>query len=140
MTAAILPTINASLNFLAGILLFCGWLAIRRKNKVLHQRLMAWALVCSTFFLISYVTYHALKKGVVTHYQGTGISRTIYFFILSTHTPLAMIIVPFSLLAVRHALKGEYSRHTKITRWLLPVWMYVSVTGVVIYFMLYVWK
>jgi len=133
------PTINASLNLLAGVFLLLGWFAIKKGDRKLHQILMVCALVCSTVFLVCYVTYHAMKHGVVTRYQGTGIKRTIYFTILATHTPLAMIIVPFCIKAVLHAFKGEFKKHTQITRWLFPVWMYVSVTGVLIYLMLYIW-
>ena len=95
------------------------------------------ALVASTLFLVSYITYHALIHGV-TRYQGQGLIRIIYFTILLTHTPLAVIIVPFCLVAVYHALKGNFQKHTAITKWLWPVWMYVSLTGVIIYLMLYI--
>ena len=138
MTIPVFPSINASLNFLAGVFLFAGWLAIKRGDQALHKKLMASALISSTLFLICYVTYHAMKKGVVSHYQGVGFKRWLYFTILGTHTPLAMIIVPFAIMAVRYALMGELEKHKKITRWLLPVWMYVSVTGVLIYLMLYI--
>jgi putative membrane protein len=137
MTVPLLPTINASLNFLAGAFLFAGWLAIKRGDRKLHQKLMICALISSAVFLACYVTYHAMMHGHVTRYQGTGMMRFIYFSILLTHTPLAMIIVPFSIMAVRHAIRGEFEKHTKITRWLMPVWMYVSVTGVLIYVILY---
>jgi putative membrane protein len=80
-----------------------------------------------------------MMKGVVTRYQGEGIWRVVYFTVLLTHTPLAVLIVPFSLTAVYQACRGNFVAHVKITRWLLPVWMYVSVTGVLIYLMLYVW-
>ena len=137
MTTPLLPTINASLNAMAGIFLFLGWLAIKKGRQEIHKRCMISALVSSTLFLISYVTYHILIHGV-TRYQGQGIVRPIYFFILLTHTPLAVIIVPFCLTAVYHAVKGNFQAHTKITRWLWPTWMYVSVTGVLIYLMLYI--
>ena len=131
------PLWNATLNGLAGIFLFLGWRAIKSGDQKLHRKFMVSALVTSTLFLISYVTYHALIHGV-TRYQKQGLSRAVYFFILGTHTPLAVIIVPFCLMALRYALRGQFDKHTKITRWLLPVWMYVSVTGVLIYLMLYV--
>ena len=137
MTVHDLPTLNATLNGLAGIFLFCGWRAIKRGDRKLHQKLMVAALISSTLFLCSYLTYHTLIHGV-THYQKEGLIRFIYFSILLTHTPLAAIIVPAALTALYHALKGNFDKHTRITRWLLPVWMYVSVTGVVIYLMLYV--
>ena len=132
-----LPLLNASLNGLAGIFLVLGWRAIKRGDQKLHQKLMVAALCSSALFLISYITYHALIHGV-TRYQRQGLLRGIYFFILGTHTPLAAIIVPFSLMALRHALRKDFQKHTRITKWLLPVWMYVSVTGVLIYLMLYV--
>jgi len=135
----LLPTINASLNLLAGIFLFFGWRAIKAKKPDIHRKFMVMALVASTLFLISYITYHMLIHGV-THYQGTTFWRGIYFFILLTHTPLAAIIVPFSLMAVRHALRGDFTKHVQITRWLFPVWGYVSVTGVLIYLMLYIFS
>ncbi len=135
----LMPTINASLNGLAGIFLFCGFLAIRRRNVMLHRKLMLSAFSCSVLFLGCYVYYHATTH-LLTRYQGEGIWRGIYFFILGTHTPLAVLIVPFILLALRHALRGEFDKHTRITRKLFPAWMYVSVTGVVIYLMLYVFK
>ena len=137
MTTPLLPTLNASLNALAGIFLFLGRLAIKNGKQEIHKRCMISALVSSTLFLISYVTYHILIHGG-TRYQGQGIARPIYFFILLTHTPLAVIIVPFCLTAVYHAVKGNFQAHTKITRWLWPTWMYVSVTGVLIYLMLYI--
>ena len=134
----ILPTVNASLNLTAGIFLVLGWLAIKQKNPARHKMMMLGALASSAIFLVSYVTYHALKHGVVTRYQGQGVDRVIYFFILITHTPLAVLVVPVSLIAVRFALRGEYAKHTAITRWLMPVWLYVSGTGVLIYLMLYI--
>ena len=137
MTAHDLPRLNASLNALAGFFLLLGWLAIRRKDQKTHRKWMLSALAASTLFLISYVTYHALIHGV-TRYQRQGIWRVVYFTILFTHTPLAVIIVPFSLTAVWHAAHGNFKKHVRITKWLLPVWAYVSATGVVIYLMLYV--
>jgi len=133
-----LPTLNACLNAAAGVLLFCGWRAIKQGKKEVHRKFMISALVCSALFLCSYVTYHVLKDGVVTRYTEEGILRVIYFTILLTHTPLAVIIVPFCIIAVYHAYKQNFIAHVKITKWLFPVWMYVSVTGVLIYFMLYI--
>ena len=132
-----LPTLNACLNFTAGILLFSGWLAIRNKKSALHKKFMVAALTASFLFLVSYLTYHLTTVGV-TRYHGQGVMRDIYFFILLTHTPLAVIIVPFCLRAVYFAMRGDFARHVRVTKWLLPVWMYVSVTGVLIYLMLYV--
>ena len=131
------PAFNASLNGLAGIFLFLGWRAIKRGKRQTHQKLMIAALVASSVFLCSYLTYHFFIHGL-TRYQGTGLLRLIYFTILLTHTPLAVVIVPFALIAVFHAHRQNFDKHTQITKWLLPVWLYVSVTGVIIYFMLYV--
>jgi len=138
MDTSNLPTLNACLNAAAGILLFSGWRAIKQGKKEVHQKFMIAALICSAMFLCSYVTYHVLKDGVVTRYTGEGIIRAIYFTILLTHTPLAVIIVPFCIIAVYHAYRQNFVAHVKITKWLFPVWMYVSVTGVLIYLMLYI--
>jgi len=138
MDIHVLPTLNACLNATAGILLFLGWRAIKRGDKETHKKFMIAALISSTLFLISYVSYHAMMEGVVTRYQGVGIIRFIYFTILLTHTPLAVLIVPFCIAAVYHAYAKNFVAHVKITKWLFPAWMYVSVTGVLIYVMLYV--
>jgi len=137
MDLTLFPIFNASLNGLAGVFLAAGWRFIKQGNRELHAKCMIGALISSTLFLMSYVTYHVLKEGHVTRYQGTGIKRAIYFFILGTHTPLAVIIVPFVIAAVIFASRKQYDKHTRITKWLLPVWLYVSVTGVLIYLMLY---
>ena len=101
------PLLNASLNAIAGILLFLGWRAIKRGDQKLHQKFMVAALCSSALFLCSYITYHILIHGV-TRYHREGILRVIYFFVLGTHTPLAVIIVPFSLTAVWHAAHGNF--------------------------------
>ena len=132
----ILPTVNVFLNSLSTVLLIGGWISIKQKNRDRHKKFMLAALVSSALFLILYVLNRILAGGF-THYQGTGICKVIYFIILGTHTPLAMIILPFSIMAARHAIRQDFKAHVAITRWLLPVWLYVSVTGVVIYFMLY---
>jgi len=137
MHPPILPTINASLNASAGIFLILGGLAIKNKDRIRHRILMICAFACSTLFLCAYLYYHLSSRGI-SHYQGRGILRTIYFIVLGTHTPLAVLIVPFIIMAVRHALRGEFEQHTRITRWLYPTWIYVSVTGVVVYLMLYI--
>ena len=131
----ILPTVNACLNVTAAIFLILGWRAIKRKNKNAHAICMGVAFITSFLFLTFYLIYHV--SAGVTRYQGKGVVRSIYFAILLTHTPLAVVIVPFSLAAVYHALRGNFVSHTRITRWLFPVWLYVSVTGVLIYLMLY---
>ncbi len=135
----LLPTINATLNALSGLILFFGFLAIKRRDQALHRKLMMAAIGSSGLFLACYLYYHATSH-IITYYQGQGIWRTIYFLVLGTHTPLAALIVPFIFLAVKHAIKGDLEKHTKITKWLYPTWMYVSITGVVVYLMLYVFR
>ncbi len=135
----LLPTINASLNALAGIFLLFGFIAIKQRRRELHRKWMMAAFSCSALFLCCYLYYH-LTSHLITRYQGQGLWRGAYFFILGTHTPLAVVIVPFIIMAIRHALKGDLQKHTRITKWLYPVWTYVSVTGVIIYLMLYVLK
>jgi putative membrane protein len=137
MEIPLFPSINAFLNLCAGICLIQGFLNIRKKNEEKHRFWMISALICSTLFLTSYVTYHALHPGV-TRYAGDGFMRFIYFFILLTHTPLAALIVPFVILAVYFAFKNDRARHRFITRKLFPAWLYVSITGVLIYLMLYI--
>lgn len=132
------PTLNATLNGLAGIFLLSGFYAIKKNRQDAHRKLMIGALICSAVFLCSYLTYHYLKQGLVTKYEGEGVLRILYFFILLTHTPLAALIVPFCVAAVWFAYKKQFDRHTRITRWLYPAWLYVSITGVLIYLMLYI--
>ena len=98
---------------------------------------MVSAFAASILFLISYITYHSLHRGI-THYAKDGLLKIIYFFILSTHTPLAVIIVPFAIAALWFAHQQNFQKHTRITKWLLPVWLYVAITGVLIYLMLYI--
>lgn len=137
MTMENLPSLNAMLNSMAAFCLVMGWRAIkRRRNREVHKRWMVAAVVASTCFLASYLTYHFTHPP--TRYEGGGVLRAVYFAILATHIPLAMTVVPFSLAAVWQAWRGRFDRHVRITRWLWPVWMYVSVTGVLIYLMLYV--
>jgi uncharacterized membrane protein YozB (DUF420 family) len=132
-----LPTINAVLNGSAAVLLLAGRMAIKNGKPKVHQRVMLSALTMSAAFLACYLYYHFVIHGL-TRYQGQGVMRYTYFFILLTHTPLAAIMPPFIGLAVWHGMQGRIDKHIRITRWLWPVWMYVSVTGVLIYVMLYV--
>jgi len=138
MDISSIPTLNASLNGVATLLLMAGWMAIRQGRRLLHMRLMVSALAVSALFLGFYLYYH-YNAGAMTPYEKTGLIRWVYFTILITHIPLAMLVVPGCLVAVWHAVRGRFDRHVRITRWLWPVWMYVSVTGVLIYLMLYVW-
>lgn len=136
MDIPVFPTINASLNLTAGILLVIGYRAIKRGDHKAHKNAMIAALCASALFLVCYLTYHYMHGS--TKYMGEGVMRIIYFTILLTHTPLATLMVPFILAAVYFAFRGDYAKHVKITKRLYPVWMYVSVTGVLIYLMLYV--
>ena len=135
MTVRDLPALNAGLNALSAVLLLTGWILVRRRRLTAHRRVMLAALASSTLFLISYLTYHAQVGSV--RFQGQGALRTVYFAILISHTLLAVVIVPLVLITARHALKRRFDRHRRLARVTLPLWAYVSVTGVVIYWMLY---
>lgn len=137
MTVHDLPTLNAALNATAGVFLILGLIAIKSKNPTRHAQMMITALAVSVIFLCSYLYYH-FNVRLVTRYQGQGILRPIYFFILFTHIPLAGVVAPVSLVAIWFAMRKKFETHKKITRWLWPVWMYVSVTGVLVYLMLYI--
>lgn len=134
-TLALFPTINAFLNGISAVLLFVGHSYIKRNNMRAHKRLMISALVTSTLFLICYLYYHAHVGSV--HFQGQRWSRPLYFTILISHTVLAAAIVPLVIITLTRALRERFDRHRAIARWTYPIWMYVSVTGVVIYLMLY---
>lgn len=129
-----LPAVNASLNATAAFLLFAGWVAIRRGSMHVHRVLMVGAFVASTLFLVCYLAYHAVHGD--TRYAGTGPMRVVYFAVLVTHVLLSTAVVPLALTAFWFALRREFRRHRRVTRVLWPIWMYVSVTGVVIFFML----
>lgn len=141
MTPADLPVVNACLNGLSAVFLSFGFYFIRKKNRLAHQRCMLTAFVTSVLFLISYLTYH----GYLAYYLHRGPTvfkdppwfRPIYLAILLTHTLLAVAIVPLVLVTLRFALKQRFESHRRIARWTWPLWMYVSVTGVVIYLLLY---
>lgn len=134
---SILPTINACFNGVAAVFLFSGWRAIKKGDREAHRKFMVGALVASGAFLSCYLYYHFTVQ-LVTAYQGTGIWRAIYYIILATHVPLATLMVPFVLYAVWMAVTQDFAKHKRVTKWLWPVWMYVSVTGVIVYLMLYV--
>ncbi len=131
-----LPALNALLNTTATVLLFLGWRAVRGGRPMVHRNYMIAALAVSAMFLTSYLVYH-YNTTAMNRYPGQGWDRYLYLFILFTHIPLAIIIVPGCLAAVWHAARGNFERHVRVTRWLWPTWMYVSVTGVLIYVMLY---
>jgi len=132
---SILPHLNATLNASSFILLTSGYYFIRRGRVLAHKRCQLSALTASILFLISYIVYH-LHHGA-TRFPGQGIARPVYFTILTTHTILAIVIVPFVIITLRRALRGDFLRHRAIARWTLPTWMYVSITGVIVYLMLY---
>ena len=135
------PPLNASLNALSGVFLLVAYAYIRRRprDERRHKQFMLAACSTSVLFLVSYVTYHSLRGGVVTKFAGTGGWRTLYLAILTSHTILAMVIVPMAILSVLHGLKDRRVQHRRIARWTFPLWMYVSVTGVLVYFFLYHW-
>jgi uncharacterized membrane protein YozB (DUF420 family) len=135
MSISDLPTLNAILNSASALLLVTGYCFIKRKNINAHRACMVGAFATSTLFLVSYLVYH-FNVGSVK-FQGQGVMRPIYFAILLTHTVLAAIIVPMVLLTLWRALKGRFDKHRAIARWTFPIWLYVSMTGVVIYLMLY---
>jgi uncharacterized membrane protein YozB (DUF420 family) len=135
LTISDLPEFNATLNGIAAILLVCGYGFIKQGRRQQHQWCMLGALATSALFLISYVTYH-LNAGS-RPFPGQGPIRLVYFAILITHVILAAVIVPLALVTAVRGLRSEFDRHVRIARWTFPVWLYVSVTGVVIYLMLY---
>jgi uncharacterized membrane protein YozB (DUF420 family) len=132
---ASLPALNATLNATSAVLLMTGWLFIRRGRWRQHRAVMITAFCTSVLFLISYLTYHA--HAGAKHFTGQGAIRFVYFTILLTHTVLAVVIVPLAIMTLSRGLSARFDRHRSIARWTLPLWMYVSVTGVVVYFMLY---
>ena len=137
MSIDMLPTLNAILNASSGILITTGYVLIRRRQVNAHRACMIGAVICSSLFLVSYLTYHiGFGKGV-TRFTGTGAVRWLYFSILISHTILAVIIVPFVIVTLRRALKGKFAKHRQVARWTFPMWLYVSVTGVIVYLMLY---
>lgn len=135
MTTADLPAVNATLNGLAAILLLAGFIFIRRKQVARHKACMVSAFAVSCLFLVFYVTYHALHGS--TRFTHGGAVRWLYYGILITHVVLATAIVPLAIMTLLRAFRGQFERHRRLARWTWPIWMYVSVTGVVIYLMLY---
>jgi putative membrane protein len=130
-----LPLLNATLNALAGILLVSAYVMIRKGNVVRHRALMLAAFSTSVLFLVSYVIYHVNIGSRA--FTGTGIIRIVYFVILVTHVVLAIAVVPMAIVTLRRGLRRDDLRHKAIARWTFPIWLYVSVTGVVVYGMLY---
>lgn len=133
-----LPLLNGLLNGLATLLLLAGYGAIRMRKILLHRALMGSAFTVSVLFLISYLAHHYQVRGHVP-FQGTGPVRILYFAILLTHTPLAALIPFLAVRTIYLALKNRIDEHRRAARWTLPIWLYVSVTGVLIYLFVYVW-
>jgi uncharacterized membrane protein YozB (DUF420 family) len=135
MTVTDLPALNATLNAISTVLLVTGYVFIRRGDRRKHKACMIAALVMSALFLTSYVIYHAQVGSVP--FKGTGWIRTVYFAVLIPHVILAAAIVPPVLITASRGLSAKYDKHRRIARWTLPLWLYVSVTGVIVYLMLY---
>lgn len=135
MSVRDLPTLNALLNATSAALLVLGYRFIRRRAISAHRACMLAAFAVSIVFLTSYVAYHAQVGSV--HFPGTGFVRGVYFAILITHTILAALVPPLAVVTLSRALSGNFERHRRVARWTFPVWLYVSVTGVVVYVMLY---
>jgi uncharacterized membrane protein YozB (DUF420 family) len=135
VTVSDLPTVNAILNASAAVLLVTGYVFVRRGRIRAHRACMIGAFALSTLFLVSYLTYHAQVGS--KRYEGTGPVRTLYLGILLTHTILAALVPPLAIVTLWRALRERFDRHVRIARWTLPIWLYVSVTGVVVYAMLY---
>jgi putative membrane protein len=135
ISVSALPAVNASLNATSAVLLTAGYVAIRRRNVAVHRACMIAAFATSIVFLGCYVVYH-LHAGT-TRFPGTGLARTIYFTILGTHTPLAATVPFLAIVTLSRALAARFDSHRRIARWTWPIWMYVSVTGVLVYVMLY---
>ena len=135
MTVHDLPALNASLNAISGVLLVCGYVLIRARRIAQHRACMIAAFTTSSLFLISYVIYHAQVGSV--HFPRYGFVRPIYFTILITHVTLAATVPPLAIVTLSRGLKAKYPQHRRIARWTFPIWLYVSVTGVLVYVLLY---
>jgi uncharacterized membrane protein YozB (DUF420 family) len=131
----VLPTINAFLNATSAVLLVWGYTLIRRKQIEMHRKVMTSAFVTSCLFLVCYLVYHAQVGS--KHFPGTGTLKTVYLTILATHTVLAAAVPFLAIITLRRGLAAKYDRHRKIAKWTFPIWLYVSVTGVIVYLMLY---
>ena len=129
-----LPRLHAVLNGTTACLLVAGYVAIRGGRRTVHRSIMLTCFVLSCLFLVSYVTYHS--QAPQSHFGGTGWSRPAYFFILVTHISLAPVVVPLVLVTLSRALRGDLAKHRRLAKWTLPVWMYVAVTGVLVYLMM----
>lgn len=135
MTVHDLPAVNASLNALSGVLLAIGYALIRKGRTRQHMKCMIAAFAASSLFLICYVVYHAQVGSV--RFTRQGVVRPLYYTILITHVTLAIVVLPLAIVTLTRGLRGHYPQHARLARWTLPVWLYVSVTGVLVYVLLY---
>ena len=135
MTVHDLPAVNATLNGLSGILLAIGYILIRTRRIELHRKVMISAFITSSLFLVCYLVYHAQVGSV--RFTRQGFVRPLYYTILITHVTLAATVVPLAIITLTRGLKGRFVHHKRIARWTFPIWMYVSVTGVLVYVLLY---
>jgi uncharacterized membrane protein YozB (DUF420 family) len=135
VTTRDLPAVNATLNGISGVLLLIGYLLIRARKIELHRRVMIAAFTTSSLFLVCYIVYHAQVGSV--RFVRQGFVRPLYFTILITHVTLAAVVLPLALVTLSRGLKARYARHRAIARWTFPIWLYVSVTGVLVYVLLY---
>jgi putative membrane protein len=131
----VLPSVNAALNAVAAVLLVWGLVLIKSRKIAAHRRVMITAFSVSAIFLVCYVTYHAHAK--IVYFKGTGLIRTVYMTILWTHTPLAAAVPVLAIITLNRGLKARFDKHRAIAKWTWPIWMYVNVTGVVVYLMLF---
>jgi putative membrane protein len=138
MTVHDLPAVNATLNALSTVFLLLGWYQIRTNRTKAHIFSMCAALVTSTLFLVCYLTYHLNITGV-TRFTAPGFIRVVYFSVLISHTLLAVIVLPLVIVTLVPAFRARYDAHRRLGQWTLPVWLYVSITGVIVYLMLYHW-
>jgi putative membrane protein len=129
-----LPPIYAAINGLTAIILVAGVIAIKNKNRKLHEKLMKTAIALSVLFLLLYITYHVTTEA--TKFGGVGNIRIVYFFLLTTHISLSIITIPMVLVSYVRALAEKFDKHKKLTRYTFPIWLYVTITGVIVYFMI----
>ncbi len=139
MTISDLPAINASLNLVSTVFISTGWYFIRHGAWRRHMACMITAVVSSTFFLVGYITYHVHVGEKSTHFAAQGMVRPLYFAMLSSHILLAFVTLPLVILTLIPVFRRRWERHKRIARWTIPIWLYVSVTGVLVYLMLYKW-
>src|SRR5713101_3803381 len=133
-----LPTVNATLNGASAVLLMTGYAAIRQRKIGIHKTCMLTALAVSTVFLASYLYYHfVVRGGRPTPFTGEGVARVVYFAVLGSHTLLAVVTAPLAIITAYLGIRDRLEKHRRIARWTLPIWLYVSITGVVVYWMLY---